>query len=303
VKSQALHSLRNEFERRWLPLRLLRLSLALVLGLSLTAGCRHPANSNAPTGLRLVTLSPDMTETLFEIGAGPAVIAVSDYCDTPSEVLKLPRVGTSITPNYEAITRLRPSLIVSEANVAARRRELEALGPTRLLPWLTLPEIANSVRELGRITSRRPAADALAAKLESRLGVPAPANGPRVLMVLGGEGGDSADIWFVRDNSLHGAVLRAAGARNAVPEAVNGPPRLSHERLLALDPDAILVLSKPKPGAAPKPTGFEAFSTLKAVQQHRVARIETDEAFANGPRILPLVDRVQRELSRLGLGG
>ena len=242
-----------------------------------------------------------MTETLFEIGAGASVVAVSDYCDTPREVTKLPRVGTSITPNYEAITRLRPSLIVSEANVAARRRELEAVGPTRLLPWLTLDEIANSVRELGRITGKRSEADALAARLKSRLGVPAPPNAPRVLVVLGGEGGDSAEIGFVRDKSLHGAALRAAGARNAVPEAVDGPPRLAHERLIELDPDAIFVLSKPSP--TPKPTGFERFTTLRAVQNQRVVRIETEEAFANGPRILPLIDRLHAELVRVGLGG
>jgi iron complex transport system substrate-binding protein len=271
------------------------------VSLALLGACRHPADSNAPKGTRLVSLAPDMTETLFEIGAGPYVVAVSDFCDTPSEVLKLPRVGTSITPNYEAITRLRPSLIVSEANVAARRRELEAIGPTRLLPWLTLEEIASSVRELGRITGKRAAADALATRLTTRLGVPAPPNAPRVLMVLGGDGSDSNDIWFVRDNSLHGAALRAAGARNAVPEVVNGPPRLSHERLLSLDPDAIFVLSTPKGGAA-KATGFERFSTLTAVQKQRAVRIESPEAFANGPRILPLVDRLHAELARLGLG-
>ena len=283
----------------------LRVKRRVFLTVSLAAAglgaCRHPADSNAPGGLRLVSLAPDMTETLFEIGAGASVIAVSDYCDTPSEVLKLPRVGTSITPNYEAITRLRPSLIVSEANVAARRRELEAIGPTRLLPWLTLEEIASSVRELGRITGKRAAADALAARLNQRLGVPAPPNGPRVLLVLGGESSDSADIWFVRDNSLHGAALRAAGARNAVAEAVNGPPRLSHERLLQLDPDAIFVLSKPN-GAGERSSGFERFTTLGAVQKGRALRIETPEAFANGPRILPLVDRLRAELSRLGLG-
>ncbi|MFZ5889856.1 MAG: ABC transporter substrate-binding protein [Myxococcota bacterium] len=277
--------------------------LASLASLALAFGCRHPHDADAPKGLRLVSLAPDMTETLFEIGAGSSVIAVSDYCDTPSEVLRLPRVGTSITPNYEAITRLRPSLIVSEANVSARRRELEALGPTRLLPWLTLEEIASSVRELGRITHKREAANALAARLEKRLGVPAPPNGPRVLMILGGESPDSSDIWFVRDNSLHGAVLRAAGARNAIPEAIQGPPRLSHERLLSLDPDAIMILSKPRNDGQQRATGFESFSTLSAVQKGRVVRVETTEAFANGPRILPLVERVRSELTRLGLGG
>jgi iron complex transport system substrate-binding protein len=276
----------------------LELALGVAACGAFGSACRHRADSNAPSGLRLVSLAPDMTETLFEIGAGPALVAVSDYCDTPAQVKKLPHVGTSITPNYEAIARLAPSLIVSEANAAARRHELEALGQTRLLPWLTLAEIAASIRELGRLTGKAPAADALAARLLARLDVAAPPNGPRVLLVLGGESNDASEIWFIRDNSLHGAVLRAAGARNAVAEAIAGPPRLSHERLLEIDPDAILVLSKPSPKRAQ--TGFEAFHTLRAVSAGRVARVETDEAFANGPRVLPLVERLHGTLRQIG---
>jgi iron complex transport system substrate-binding protein len=279
--------------------RRLLFSLCALGLLALESACRRgPA---APSGTRIVSLAPAVTETLFAIGAGSSVVAISDYCDSPPEALSLPRVGTSITPNYEAIARLGPSLIVSESNVSSRRRELEAVAPTRLLPWLRLEEIASSIRELGKLSGKPNEAATLADKLLSRLSLPEPSAGPRVLLVLGGESADATDIWFVRRNSLHGAALRAAGGRNAVAEDVAGPPQLSHERLLALDPDVIVVLRRPSPSGAAGPSGFERFPTLKAVKDGHVSVLLASEAFANGPRILNLVDRLHAEFVRLGV--
>jgi iron complex transport system substrate-binding protein len=266
-------------------------------------GCRR--NAPAPTKPnqrdRIVSLAPAITETLFKIGAGPRVVAVSDYCDSPPEVSRLPRVGTSLTPNYEAIARLSPTLILGEDNPAARRRELEAIGRTRLLRWLSLAEIDRGVRELGTLTQQSDAANRLADELVRRLSVTPKADAPRVLLVLGGDGSPSDDVWFVRRNSLHGAALQAAGARNAIDRDIDGPPQLSREALLSLDPPWIVVLSKPKPGAAPQTQhGFEKYPTLGAVKSGHAARLQTSDAFANGPRILDLVNELHSELQRLG---
>ena len=174
-----------------------------------------------------------------------------------------------------------------------------SVPPTRLLPWLTLSEIASGIRELGKLSGKQAAATTLADKLLARLSVPESPTGPKVLLVLGGESADTTEIWFVRRNSLHGAALRAAGARNAVAEDVSGPPQLSHERLLQLDPEYIIVLTRPEAHAADM-AGFERFTTLQAVKAGHVTVLKASEAFANGPRILTLVDRVHAELVRLG---
>jgi len=276
-----------------------RLLLAALLAALSLFGCRREPGSAAPSSERIVSLAPAVTETLFALGAGPQVIGVSDYCESPPEARKRPRLGTSITPNYEAIARLKPTLLVSEKNAAARARELEALAPTRLLPWLTLHEVASSVRELGRLSGHAERADSLSNELLSKLDQPEPADGPRVLLVLGETSGD--ELWFIRKNSLHGSVLGAAGARNAVAEEVLGPPQLSFERLLSLDPDAIVVLLRPEPGRDPLAARrkFERFPTLTAVRDGRVGSIEDPAAFSHGPGILSLVARARGELERL----
>ncbi len=280
--------------------RLLALA-ALTLSTLYLCHCQREVVNATPSARRVVSLAPAITETLFDIGAGARVVAVSDYCDSPEAATRLPRVGTSITPNYEAIARLGPDLILGEDNASARRQELAAVGSTKLLPWLTLSEITSSVRQLGAITGRAEPANALAKRLDARLGVPVPSHGPRVLLVLGGDGSANDALWFVRRNSLHGAALHGAGARNAVDEDIAGPPELSQERLLALDPPFIVVLSQPKTGAAPQSQhGFERYTTLSAVKSGHVARLETPDAFANGPRVLALVDQLHAALRKLG---
>lgn len=263
--------------------------------------CKGEKAAPARGELRIVSLAPAITETLFALGAGPRVVGVSDYCESPSEARSRPRLGTSITPNYEAIARLKPSLIVSERNAATRVRELEALSTTRLLPWLTLEEIQSGVRELGTITGNAEKARELANEMQARLGVPEPSDGPRVLLVLGEGRGD--ELWFIRKNSLHGSVLAAAGARNAVQEDVQGPPNLSHERLLALDPDAIVSLLLPGRSRAAEAAvkRFEHFTTLTAVKHGRVGFVSHAAAFTHGPSVLGLVDQLRAELSRLGV--
>ena len=59
---------------------------------------------------RIVSTAPSITETLFALGLGPHVVGVSQYCEWPAEVAKLPRVGSYVQPNLEAIVRLRPDL-------------------------------------------------------------------------------------------------------------------------------------------------------------------------------------------------
>ncbi|MFO7180212.1 MAG: ABC transporter substrate-binding protein [Pseudomonadota bacterium] len=273
---------------------------AVVAGPWGLAACRRAAGSASrekpQAAVRIVSLAPAVTDTLFAINGGEGLVGVSDYCEPPASAAALPRLGTSITPNFEAILRLTPTLIVSEANASSRRRELEAIATTRLLPWLTLAEIAESTREIGRLTRSEAAADALAQKLLERLGVPEPASGPRVLLVLGEPGPD--EIWFVRKNSLHGAALHAAGGRNAVDRDVVGPPRLSLEGLFAVDPDAILVLTRPRERSAgeQKRMLLARFEALRAVRAGRLGLVESDAAFSNGPRILSLVDALRSAL-------
>jgi iron complex transport system substrate-binding protein len=176
------------------------------------------------------------------------------------------------------------------------------LTVTRFLPWLTLEDIVASTRLLGALTERAEAAGALAGRLWDGLAVAENATGPRVLAVLGESPGKLSEIYFIKRNSIHGAALRAAGARNAVAADALGVPRLSLEELLHLDPEGIIVLIAPgpnAPNAAQILQDYQALEPLSARRNHRISVLQCAEAFGEGPRILTLAERLRQELERL----
>ena len=148
---------------------------------------------------------------------------------------------------------------------------------TKFIPWLSLEDIVASTRLLGALTNQAGDAEALATKLWEGLAVAEAPNGPRVLVVLGESSGKLSEIYFVKRNSIHGAALRAAGARNAVASDVAGVPRLSIEELLRLDPEAIIVL------VAPKPNGPSDADVLARFLGARTAHGEQESARRRAP--------------------
>ncbi len=265
-------------------------------------GCQHGPKTGAPGKRRVVSLSPAITETLFAIGAGSDLVGVSDYDDYPEAVKRLPHTGTALTPGYEAIVRLAPTLILCEAAASAPKRELSALGLTKFLAWLSLEDIVASTRLLGAFTEHAAGADALATRLWDGLAVGEAKNGPRVLLVLGDATSKLSEIFFIKKNSIHGSALRAAGARNAMAADVSGVPRLSLEELLHLDPDAIIVLlatTADAPSEARVLADYGALEPLTAQKNGRISVLRSAEAFVVGPRILTLAEQLRREVARM----
>jgi ABC-type Fe3+-hydroxamate transport system substrate-binding protein len=274
---------------------------ALLFSAGAAIGVGHLAvrKQGAVRAGKLVSLTPAITETLFALDAGASLGAVSDYCQLPPGVV-LPRVGSSLTPNFEAIARVAPSLILSDDSAGAKRRELAAIAPCEVLPWLTLSEVVKSTARLGQVTSRAAAGQALAEKLDRRLSRTPARDAPRALVLLSYDPDRPAELWFIRQNSLHGAALGAAGMRNAVARDVKGLPRLSVEALLQLDPDLVVVITPPATSLEHKRrqvAAFSALSPLRAVALHRVGIVEATQSV--GPSILTLVDKLSNVLEKL----
>ncbi len=286
--------------------------IALLMRRASHDGHGAPA-SPQPSSERLVSLSPAVTETLFALGADSLVVGVSNFCRSPEAARQKPAVGTALTPAYEAIARLEPTLILASEVGGQQLKPLAELAPTESLPWLTLEEVVQSTRRLGKLTHQIERGRELAGKLDRELSRPAPPNAPSVLLALSAENTGSAEIWFLRKNSLHGAALRAAGGRNAVASEVRGAPRLSVEELLGLDPDLVIVVAEPSPADSRKESGpaadahirerllapFRRLTALRAVREGRLGVVVRPGALGVGPSILDLVDPLRHEITRL----
>ncbi len=76
---------------------------------------------------RIVSTAPSTTEALFALGLGDQVVGVSRFCTFPDSVQKLPKVGTYLAPDVEAIARLVPDLVVLQRISSELTDRLNAL--------------------------------------------------------------------------------------------------------------------------------------------------------------------------------
>lgn len=99
----------------------------------------HPGLEQ-PVPQRIVSLVPSVTESLFELGLGDKVVAITDYCVHPAGALgNLPRIGGPKNPQIDRIVALQPDLVIAnqEENTPQSVRALQDSG---IRIWLTFPQ-------------------------------------------------------------------------------------------------------------------------------------------------------------------
>jgi ABC-type Fe3+-hydroxamate transport system substrate-binding protein len=118
---------------------------------------------------RVVSLVPSWTQTLFALDAGQMVVAATRFCVEPAEALAvIPKVGGTKNPNLREIAKLKPDLVI--ANAEENRREdierLRELGVSVLTTYpRTVPGAVESILRIGRVLDREPQAAALAREI------------------------------------------------------------------------------------------------------------------------------------------
>jgi iron complex transport system substrate-binding protein len=267
---------------------------------ALIAGCAHrAATPGAPStnSQRIVSLAPSVTETLFALGAGREVVGVSQYCDYPREVLHLPHVGSFLTPNIEAIAALRPSLVIG-LSTSSDLREIHALNAMGIATLMaddgSVAAIEQSTIEIGDRIGRDVAARALVAALQSNMAAISERlqrqRRRTVLMVVGHQ-----PMVAVGRGTFLDELLTMADAANIADASDQAWPRLSLEYIIAMRPDVIL---DGQMGSDPTtPSRFwSRYSSIPAVQTHRVFGYPENPTLHPGPRIGLTLDLLARRI-------
>jgi iron complex transport system substrate-binding protein len=257
-------------------------------------GCDRRRGDESPAAngaQRIVSLAPAITETLFALGAGPQVVGVSQYCDYPPEVLELPKIGTFLTPNIEAIAGLRPTIVIGLQNSSELRevRALKAMGyRTLMVNDDSIAGIEASIRTIGEAIGRAQNAHALieridlnVAAIEERLRV-VPER--RVLMVVGHQ-----PMVAVGRGTYLDELLTMARATNIAAGSDQTWPRLSLEYIIATRPEVILDGQMGTDPSSPS-TFWAKYPSIPAVRDHRVTGYPEDPTLHPGPRIVQTLD-------------
>src|SRR6476469_9564121 len=116
---------------------------------------------------RVISLVPSLTETLFALGAGDDVVAVTDYCLFPSDLV-LPRVGGTKNPSIEAIRSLRPDLVHMnlEENLERHARAIREFAPVFVTEPKTVRDVQKLISTLGDLHDVRERAEAFVQRID-----------------------------------------------------------------------------------------------------------------------------------------
>jgi ABC-type Fe3+-hydroxamate transport system substrate-binding protein len=120
------------------------------------------------TPTRVVSLVPSLTETLFELGAGDAVVGITDFCIFPAGIGRV-RVGGTKNPRVEEIRALAPDLVHMnfEENLRRHAEAIEAFAPVFVTEPKSVDDVGALIARLGEIHDRRERAAELVAELAS----------------------------------------------------------------------------------------------------------------------------------------
>ena len=288
------------------PLRFLVVSLCALAGL----GCGERAAPQdattddlgrtveiAPPADRVLALAPNLTEVLFAIGRGGALVGASPADTYPPGLDTLPQFGT-YPLDAEAVVALRPDLVLATDQVN-NPDDADALAeagiPTYFLRFTTLDDVPRAMRTLGELLGAQSEAAAAAETFEARIAAletqTAPLPAPRVLLLIG-----DAALFAFGDASYTQRLIEIAGGESVTASFGGEAVTLSEEFVLEALPDVIVSASGLDFDPAAFAARHPAWSAVPAVRDGRVYGIDPDLVLRPGPRLADGAETLARLL-------
>lgn len=237
--------------------------------------------------VRLVSLSPTLTESVCVLGACDRLVGVDRFSNWPESVTKLPHLGGIGSFNVEAVAALRPDLVLV-AGDGPLVKQLERLGvPVLVLSPQRHADVARTLERLARVLGLPPARaqqvwDDIRRELHDLAeSLPARDRGLRTWVEI-----DPAP-WLAGPDSFLGETLALLGLANVVPAGSAPFVPMSREWALQADPQ-LFVISDPQRQGLAALRARPGWSRLPALREGRVCLFdgpELDALVRPGPRL------------------
>ena len=264
----------------------------------LAASCLLASYVWAAGAQRIVSTSPSITETLFAMGLGARVVGVTIYCKFPEEAARLPKIGTLLKPDVEAILALNPDLVVVLKQPNHLAEQLSRLHvPFVEVENRNLEAIYAGAREIGKAANAGEAAGKLIRGMQSQLqeinqltvGKPK----PTVAFIVGHTAGRLEGMVAGSGSSYFSDLLNYGGGTNVFADVTVPYPKISLEEIVSRDPDVIMELSgDTRPKQQEVLSLWQSKGMLRAVRARRVYALESAPFVVPGPRAVEAARQV-----------
>jgi iron complex transport system substrate-binding protein len=248
---------------------------------------------------RIVSLAPNLTETIYALGLQDRLVGDTDYCDFPPEAQQKTKVGGAINPSLEAIAALHPDLVLVTKNLN-RLETVEALAEIGIPSYATDPHtvdaILASIAGLADLLGAPETGASLVAGLErqlnalhDRLALLPPR---RVLFIIWIE-----PLISIGKDTFIADALRHAGAVSVVDSSQNWP-QVNLEEVVRLQPEFLVFVEShlgAPPHGADTLADLPGWRLLDAVRNRRYATI-SEAINRPAPRLVSAVEDLGRQL-------
>jgi iron complex transport system substrate-binding protein len=243
---------------------------------------------------RIVSFAPSITETLFFLGLGDKVVAVTKWCDWPQEVLDKKGIGNLtvfenvVEPEIEKVVATNPDLILATTLMKPESvAKLEALGlPVVAIDYgKSLDDVYAAIKLVGKVTGVNDHAENLIINLKENItkvsnaitGLPK----PKVFWMAWHE-----PLMSAGGPSWINALIQAAGGENIFSDVNIAWPTVGPEEVLIRNPDVIL-FSEGHPGILNVNDLLNLFPTWIEVKAVKEGKVFAAPSFVThpGPRL------------------
>ena len=243
---------------------------------------------------RIVSMGPNITETVFALGMGHCIVGVSSYCDYPSEVNAIQKVGGPFDADKEAITMLAPDLLLLQGQI----QDLADLGRqigARVVSvdMDSLASIDAGIATIGEVLACATKADALRNEIQQELASirDAVSDKPkrRVLIITGRSTHNLDSLFTVGSQSFVSELVEVAGGENIFGDVDADYFEASKESVVAKAPEVILEFHAGENLSAEEQAAFIAdwkgLASLPAAQNGEIHLLLESYTLRPGPRV------------------
>ncbi|HEX2787675.1 MAG TPA: helical backbone metal receptor [Ignavibacteria bacterium] len=254
---------------------------------------------------KIISLAPNITESIYFIDADSLLVGVTDFCDYPPQVSSKTKLGGYTNPNYEMITALKPDLILLTVEETSRPlyKALSDLGFKLMVHNpRTFDDIIRMIDAHGQATgkdeSTKHLTDSLI-NLKSQIindNNKNPLQDKNVFIVVGVN-----PLMTANKNTFLNEITGLAGLKNIYEEGIVQYPQINYEDVISKNPDYIIL-----PGDTSNVSANEKYITelksklgiTNAIKNDRIIIIDENLFFRPGPRILDAVQYIKYKLKQ-----
>jgi len=272
--------------------RLRQLGALMLLLAALFVPARDAAGAAAKPPRRVVSLAPSLTEMVFALGAGDALVGVTSYCNYPVATKRIPKIGgmQDGSVDMERVLELKPDLVVSIGE--GQRSTVDSLRRLGLrvevVPSKSFDDVFGAIARMGGLLARETAAKRLTAALRRRIErvrqAVAPLSReqrPRVFYQVW-----DRPLMTATRNTLIGRLIELAGGVNVFGDLPGHFVQVSPEAVLKRNPQAIVAPDHHTTRVDARSLAeLPGFSHLEAVRRGRILILDGDLVSRAGPRI------------------